>query len=47
MNKIETHFWKNSIFHAVQGTKRSWAMKQEHLSPKYTTQWAEIPQIKI
>ena len=47
MNKIESHFGKNTIFHAVQGTSRSWSMKQDHISPNYTTQWQDIPVINI
>ena len=47
MNKIENKFGKNTIFHGVQGIKRSWSMKQDHISPSYTTQWDQIPIVKI
>ncbi len=47
LNKIKANFGNNSIFHAVQGVERSWSMKQEKLSPRYTTSWDEIKTVKI
>lgn len=35
-----------SVFLASQGMNNSWAMKREHLSPAYTTQWADLPWVK-
>lgn len=35
-----------SVFLASQGMSNSWAMKREHLSPAYTTQWADLPWVK-
>jgi len=35
--------WGNdTIFFAVQGVTRSWQMRQERRSPRYTTQWGEL-----
>lgn len=34
------------IFLARQGLNNSWAMKREHLSPAYTTQWADLPWVR-
>ncbi len=37
---------KGRVFFAGQGLKKNWAMKREHLSPAYTTNWADIPKVK-
>lgn len=34
------------VFFAAQGTAPQWTMKREHLSPAYTTQWAELPVVR-
>jgi len=46
-DEINQKFGSNAIFHAVQGTERKWKMKQNYLSPRVTTNWQEIPTIKI
>jgi DNA polymerase V len=42
---------KSKLFFAGQGVKNSpgtknWVMKREHLSPAYTTNWADILKVK-
>jgi DNA polymerase V len=37
---------KGRIFLARQGMRKDWAMKQQFLSPRYTTRWADIPIVK-
>lgn len=34
------------VFLARQGTSNSWGMKREHLSPAYTTRWADLPKVR-
>lgn len=34
------------IFLASQGTRPGWSMKQEHLSPAYTTRWSDLPVVR-
>lgn len=34
---------QGKVWFASQGREVPWIMKQEHLSPAYTTQWADIP----
>lgn len=46
-DEINQKFGSNAIFHAVQGTEQKWKMKQNYLSPRVTTNWQEIPTIKI
>lgn len=33
------------IFFASQGTGKAWSMKRDHLSPRYTTNWKQLPQV--
>lgn len=34
------------VFFGAQGAKRVWEMKREHLSPAYTTRWADLPTVR-
>lgn len=45
MDKINQRHGKGSLFIAAQGSNpsRTWYMRQQFLSPQYTTQWADIP----
>lgn len=45
MDDINQHT-RGSLFFARQGIQRHWIMKQEHLSPAYTTRWHELPLVK-
>ena len=33
------------VFLARQGIQNTWQMKREHLSPAYTTRWADLPKV--
>jgi DNA polymerase V len=45
MDKINQRHGKGSLFIAAQGSNpsRTWYMRQQFLSPQYTTQWTDIP----
>lgn len=45
MEKINKDFSKNTIFYAVQGTKRSWAMQCNKRSMHYTTNIEELARV--
>jgi DNA polymerase V len=47
MDTINTRMGKGKIKFAVQGTQRNWKMKQEKLSPSYTTRWEDLLTIDI
>lgn len=47
MDKITSTYGKDIVKYAVQGTKRRWKLRQEKLSPAYTTNWKELLNIKI
>ena len=37
---------RGTVFLAAQGVRRPWYMRQQHLSPQYTTRWADIPRVR-
>jgi len=45
-DSINTRFGKDIIRYAVQGYKKKWKLKQERLSPCYTTNINEVLTIK-
>lgn len=36
----------NSLYFASEGTKQSWAMERELLSPAFTTSWNALPKAR-
>ena len=46
MDRLNRLLGKGTVFSLAEGTDRPWSMKRDLLSRKYTTDWAEIPQIK-
>ena len=40
------HSGHGKIWFAGQGIDPTWGMKREQLSPRYTTQWAQLPIVK-
>jgi DNA polymerase V len=42
MDNINSNMGKNTIFLAAEGTKRSWVIKCDRRSPRYTTRWEEL-----
>lgn len=42
VDAINRIYGPNTLFFAVQGSSRSWAMRQRRLSPRVTTRWNEI-----
>jgi DNA polymerase V len=43
MDQINNTFGRETLRVAASGQLRRWAMKREHLSPRYTTRWEDIP----
>ncbi len=37
---------RDKVFYAVNGTRKDWRMKQEKLSPFFTTKWSDLPIIQ-
>lgn len=47
LDKVNTRFGKDLVRFAIQGYSRQWRLKQEHLSPCYTTDINQVLTIKI
>ena len=45
VDRINASFGRDVIHLAATGNERRWRMKQEHLSPRYTTRWTELAQV--
>ncbi|MEM1282937.1 MAG: Y-family DNA polymerase [Chlamydiota bacterium] len=46
LDKMNRGFGHKTIHMAAEGLKKTWLMKQEQRSPRYTTRWDEIPIVK-
>lgn len=46
LDNINQHFGSNRLFLAAQGTKHKWRNRSDHRSPRYTTQWQELPKVE-
>ncbi len=46
VDRLNRQFGRKAIFHAGEGIARPWAMKRDHLSPSYTTDWTQLPVVK-
>lgn len=46
VDKINLEMGPETIKYAATGTKRDWFMRREMLSPRYTTNWNELPEAK-
>ena len=47
VDKINFKFSNTGIHLAAEGIKKNWAMNSNYRSPKYTTEWSELPIIRI
>lgn len=47
VDKVNSLMGKNKVHLAVQGNGRKWKIKQERLSPCYTTRFADILEVRI
>lgn len=45
MDRINQNFGKEAVRLAASGRTRSWSMKREQLSPRYTTRWSDLMQV--
>jgi DNA polymerase V len=46
VDKINQRLGPDSVRFAAEGMKQEWHMRRRLLSPRYTTQWSEIPVVK-
>lgn len=45
-DELNTRYGRDKLKLAVQGNHKDWKLKQEKLSPRYTTQWDELLKVK-
>jgi DNA polymerase V len=45
VDSINEKFGKNTLFYCAEGIKRVWKIKSDYRSPRYTTQWNELPKV--
>ena len=45
LDSINSRYGKGTLHIAASGGTKKWAMRQRHLSPAYTTRWADLPVI--
>ena len=46
MDAINMTWGRNTLRVGSMGTTRRWAMRSENRSPRYTTAWEELPDVK-
>ncbi|MCP5245694.1 MAG: Y-family DNA polymerase [Burkholderiales bacterium] len=44
IDRINHQFGKHTLFFAVEGTRKSWAMQRNRMTQAFTTKWPEIPE---
>src|SRR2546421_11966400 len=42
VDAIHRIYGRDTLFFAIQGVTRPWAMRQMHLSARFTTRWSDI-----
>lgn len=47
LDQLNSRYGRDFVRLAVQGVNRKWKLKQEKLSPSYTTRWTDILTIKV
>lgn len=47
MDKLNDKYGRNTVRVAAQGTGRKWKLRQERVSPMYTTRWDDIITVKV
>ncbi len=45
-DEVNAKYGMRTLFLGAQGIGKDWAMKREHLSPRYTTSWSDLPKAK-
>jgi DNA polymerase V len=46
LDRINNRYGQGALYLASEGAKQRWRMRQQFLSPAYTTRWPDIPSIK-
>lgn len=43
MDRINATWGRGTVRSAAEGVSKAWGMKRERMSPRWTTQWEEVP----
>lgn len=46
LDQVNRHYGRNTLRVAASGLNQHWAMRAENRSPRYTTQWDELPEVR-
>ena len=47
MDKLNQKGGRNTVKFAIQGSGKSWKMRQNSLSPNYTTRWNDLLKVDV
>ena len=47
LDKTNLVHGRNALFIGSEGVVQKWAMRQQYKSPAYTTQWSDIPVVRM
>jgi DNA polymerase V len=47
MDRLNARYGQNTVKIAAQGSGQKWKLRQEKLSPSYTTRWSDIIEVKV
>ena len=45
LDDINARYGRRTVQFAAEGVARSWQMRRDRLSPRYTTRWDELPAV--
>ena len=45
VDTINQRYGQGAAYWAAEGSKQRWRMRQQYLSPAYTTRWGDVPKI--
>ena len=46
MEEVAVRYGDSACFLAAQGVRRSWGMRRRNRTPRYTTSWSELPEVR-
>jgi DNA polymerase V len=47
LDTINKKYGRGTAFMAAQGIRKPWVMRQNFKSPAYTTQWSDLPVVRV
>lgn len=47
LDQLNSKYGQSVVKYAIQGTAKKWKLRQEQLTPCYTTRWEDLLRVKI